>query len=94
MALKASISAWLANARRSCRRREGTRTPSATGLSGLCPAPQDIYKRFEEASRIIRKDLRKGRGLNLSPSNLYGHRHPCLYREGMNSSIHKKTQRR
>jgi hypothetical protein len=93
VALKAFISAWLGNARRTCMRREGTRAPSAAGLSGLCPEPQDIYKRFEEASRITRKGLRKERGLNLSPSNLYGHWHPCLYREGMNSRIHKETQR-
>lgn len=58
---------WLINARLIYKEREITRTLKVPGLSGRCPEPQDIYKRFEEAPVISRKDIRKGRGLNLSP---------------------------
>lgn len=45
------------------KKQEGIRAPSATYLSGLCPVPQDIWKRFEEVPDI--NDMRKGEGINL-----------------------------
>lgn len=45
------------------KKQEEVRAPSATYLSGLCPEPQDIYKRFEGIPDI--NDMRKGGDINL-----------------------------